>query len=404
MKKQKARKRTTTLAIAVALGFSACALNVKGQEIRSENVPLVANVSIPQGFSLISIPHLILSPRLKRDGIELANYKVRSLFDREFYEIPDGFEIIKLSGDLWRTNRYSAESGEWSVSEMTLTPGEGALVSSPSGFYWHIVGRLLWDVPENFIPEGKSLRASPFASSGAVSTDLRFPAVEGLTLSTVDVDGNFSVLASYENGSWQPEEPVLTIGAAFLIHSPSNALWNQDSLFGWVRESLQITSQPKGITLDEMVDRWTRWLFEVEVETDDEEEELWYQWQHNGNDIEGANQSSYTIPKITAADAGSYSVIVFSSSGAAIRSDYAFIEVMADKPTLATRLSRDGETLEVTITGVPGQTVRIEASQEIPAENWEVREENLVVGENGTAVYTESILAGQSLFVRAVPL
>ena len=96
-------------------------------------------------------------------------------------------------------------------------------------------------------------------------------------------------------------------------------------------------------------------------------------------------------------------MIVFSSSGAAIRSDYAFIKVMNNIPTLATCLIEDGKTLRITIAGEPGQSVRIESSQEILAENWEVREENLVLGENGTAVCTAPILAGQSLFVRAVP-
>ena len=396
MKKQKARKRTTTLAIAVTLGFNTCALNVECQVVISDPV-LVAPIDIPQGFSLISTPYPIAT-----DWHQTSN-KVRDLFDGELFNVPDGFEIIKLSGDLWRTNRYSAESGEWSVPEMTLTSGEGALALSPSTFGWLIAGNVSWDTPENFIPKGKSLRGSSFPHRGGISTDLEFPAVEGLSLSTVDADGNFSVLASYENGAWQPEEPVLTIGAAFLVNSPSDVVWNQDLLTERAEKVLmrvEIVNQPE----DAPVSEGTILQLEVAMETDDEEEELWYQWQHNGNDIEGANQSSYTIPKITAADAGSYSVIVFSSSGAAIRSDYAFIEVMSDNPTLATRLSRDGKTLEVTITGVPGQAVRIEASQEIPAENWEVREENLIVGENGTAVYTESILAGQSLFVRAVPL
>ncbi|MBE0545708.1 MAG: immunoglobulin domain-containing protein [Verrucomicrobia bacterium] len=42
---------------------------------------------------------------------------------------------------------------------------------------------------------------------------------------------------------------------------------------------------------------------------------LEYQWRLNGNEINGATEASYIIPSVSAADAGSYDVIVSNSSG-----------------------------------------------------------------------------------------
>ncbi len=42
---------------------------------------------------------------------------------------------------------------------------------------------------------------------------------------------------------------------------------------------------------------------------------LTYQWQHNGSDIPGATSADFTIPNVTAADAGQYQVIVQNASG-----------------------------------------------------------------------------------------
>lgn len=55
---------------------------------------------------------------------------------------------------------------------------------------------------------------------------------------------------------------------------------------------------------------------------------LVYQWKLDGVDIPGATSSSYTIPEVSAADAGSYSVVV-GNSVASFQSDPAFLEVTA---------------------------------------------------------------------------
>src|SRR5947208_15429588 len=42
---------------------------------------------------------------------------------------------------------------------------------------------------------------------------------------------------------------------------------------------------------------------------------LSYQWYFNGNPIQGASGSSYTIPSVAASDAGSYTVVVSDLTG-----------------------------------------------------------------------------------------
>ncbi len=381
MEPQKTRKQILTPAVALSLSLSAT--NLSGQSLGNSWQP----VEITEGHTLIANP------------LETGANRVWELFT----DVPDGFELIKLSDKVWRTNRYSADSGEWSIPEMTLTPGEGALASSPEALIWNSIGKPITGILENFIPQGESLRASILPLAGRISTDLGFPAVEGLTLSTLDLTGNLSVSATYQDGSWQPEEPVLEIGKSVLVNSPTNIVWSKNFTVEGENNPLQITEQPQSATLNE----GENLSLSVAASGADS---LNYQWQHNGNDIESANQAIYSIAETTTNHTGSYSVVIFTSKHS-IRSQQALVKITTPKPkppitpaelTLTTRLSADRANLEITIAGEPGQAVRIEVAPAIPAETWEIKVENLVIGEDGTALHTEPI-EGAALFVRAIP-
>lgn len=388
-KPRKSPKNLLKLASAVAALAHVSAL---GQAVGIGFVP----IDIPQGFSLVANPFA-----------SNAN-QVQDLISTP----PDGFELIKLAGGIWQTNRYSAETETWSIPDMTLTPGEGALASSPEAFAWNSVGKPITGMLENFVPSGESLRSSILPLSGRISTDLGFPAVEGLTVSTVDSDGDFAVTATFENGAWAPEEPLLAIGTSVLITAPEATLWNKDFVLADDDNPLVISEQPEGATINGGEG------FSVTVAAAGSES-VHYQWQRDGNDIPGATTDTYTVEAASGTDSGSYSVVI-STGTHSLRSQQAAVEVIVPEPepepeppvvdppatglNVATRLAEDGTIFEVVVTGDPGQTVRIEATRRAEATTWSTRNPALVIGDDGQAIHTERITIGRPLFVRVISL
>jgi hypothetical protein len=328
---------------------------------------------------------------------------------------PDGFELIKLTGGVWQTNRFSADPGAWSIPEMTLTPGEGALASSPSAFTWNSIGKPVTGMLENFVPAGESLRSSVLPLTGLISTDLGFPTAEGLSISTVDEAGAFSIAATYEGGAWQPEEPVLSIGSSVLVTAPAASIWNKDFVLADDDNPLVISEQPQGVSVN------AEEGFSLTL-TAGGADSLTYQWQRNGNDLEGANEATYSVTASGAGDIGSYSVIVFTSTHS-VRSQQASVEVILPEPepepeptpeppvvtppasgiSVVSRLSEDGSILEVIINGEAGQVVTVEAARDATTDRWLVRAAALVIGEDGQAIHTEQVSVGRNLFVRVIP-
>lgn len=63
--------------------------------------------------------------------------------------------------------------------------------------------------------------------------------------------------------------------------------------------------------------------------------EFTYQWRKNGKDISGATKSSYTVDAVSAAHAGTYTVVVTNAAGS-VTSDPAVVTVTVAKPTITT--------------------------------------------------------------------
>ncbi|MBT5706223.1 MAG: hypothetical protein HOI66_07860 [Verrucomicrobia bacterium] len=396
MEQKRIQTAKSLVIVAGVVGITACA-NVFGQSVGVGFAP----IEIPQGFSLVSNP------------LATGANRVQDLIGNA----PDGFELIKLAGGVWQTNRFSGDPGAWSVPDMTLTPGEGALASSPSAFTWNSIGKPVTGMLENFVPAGESIRSSVLPLTGLISTDLGFPTAEGLSISTVDEAGAFSIAATYEGGAWQPEEPVLSIGSSVLVTAPTASVWNKDFVLADDDNPLAISEQPQGVSVN------AEEGFSLTI-TAGGADSLTYQWQRNGNDIEGANEATYAVTSAGAGDIGSYSVVVFTSTHS-VRSQQASVEVILPEPepepepeptpeppvvtppasgiTIASRLSEDGSLLEVTINGEAGQVVRVEATRDATTDRWLTRAAALVIGEDGQAIHTEQITEGRNLFVRVLP-
>lgn len=119
----------------------------------------------------------------------------------------------------------------WSNPDMTLNPGEGAIVSTGTATTFTFVGEYLQGYLINPVPSGFSIRASKSPVSGPVASGLGSPILEGDVVTKM-INGVYHNYA-YRSGFWIDEngakvaEPVMDVGESFWIYKPTD--WEQTS-------------------------------------------------------------------------------------------------------------------------------------------------------------------------------
>jgi hypothetical protein len=220
-------------------------------------------------------------------------------------------------------------------------------------------------------------RKNGAAISGATSATLTLYGV------TTAAAGNYSVVLTNSGGS------TTSSSAALTVTSPASAP--------------TITSQPASQT----VSPGDRVTFRVSASGT---APLTYAWQKNGVTVGGATQSSYTLNAVQPADAGTYSVVVSNSAGAAVSSN-AILTVAApitapsvtSAPVPQTVDAGASIVLSVTATGSPA-----------PSYQWQKNGMNLAGATNpslviGAAAATDSgtysvVVTNQGGSVTTVPV
>jgi hypothetical protein len=139
---------------------------------------------------------------------------------------PEGTELVVLDGQVWRTNVFSSAGGGWTIPEMSLAPGQAALLHSTADWIQVWVGRVREGEYEILIPAGGSLRGSPIPQAGPLSGSLYFPKVVGTRIYKVDsTTGQLLLRATCTEAGWEPEDPVLDVGEGFYIEAPHEFVW-----------------------------------------------------------------------------------------------------------------------------------------------------------------------------------
>ena len=130
---------------------------------------------------------------------------------------PEGTKLVTFDGRNWLTNEYL--QGAWTFPEITLSPGEGALLLSPTNWLQTWVGGILQGELKVWIPTGGSLRSSLVLQSGKLSEVLLFPKVAGTKIYNVNDSGQLVLRATCSDTGWEPEEPTLTVGESFYVEA-----------------------------------------------------------------------------------------------------------------------------------------------------------------------------------------
>jgi hypothetical protein len=217
---------------------------------------------------------------------------------------PEGTKLVTFDGRNWLTNEYL--QGTWTYPENTLSPGQGALLSSPTNWLHAGVGEILQGELKVWIPAGGSLRSSPVPQSGKLSELLLFPKVAGTKIYNVDASGQLVLRATCSDAGWEPEEPTLAVAESFYVEAPHEFVWSRafaamdgDSPFA---TAIRILNQPQNQQIcpgDPL---------SLAVETSGSFE---YQWQLNGEDIPNATEPTLVIPQAGLEHFGKYWVKIW---------------------------------------------------------------------------------------------
>lgn len=198
--------RTKTLLLTAAMAAGA-ALSGMAQTVYSVNAVGYVNLAIPTGWSMIANP------------LNTTNNTVEALFSAA--TTPEGTTIYKWDGTKYVST--AVEFGDWSTKGITLNPGEGCFLNSPSAFTNTFVGEVMQGALTNAMPAGFSIRSSLVPQAGT-ATEL------GLTAALAEGDTVYQwksgayASAAIEFGAWS-SEPSIGVGEAFWVKKDAAGSW-----------------------------------------------------------------------------------------------------------------------------------------------------------------------------------
>jgi hypothetical protein len=230
-----------------------------------------------------------------------------------FANIPNGCVLSKYNNGsgTWSNAYFSA--GSWMPGTLTLSPGEGAYLQSPTNFTLTVTGTPHVPVlPVSISPGHLYLLSCQTNDIGTWDNIVGTGPADGTFAYTYN--GGFTAYSySTDDGFWTPIAPSVPVGSALWIRTPGGG--------GNVYPPPVITQQPQGGTAL----AGNTAVFTVLATGSGP---LAYNWRFNGNFIAGATDSSYQTQPLFLTNAGSFSVVVSNSSGS-VTSSPALLAVLA---------------------------------------------------------------------------
>jgi hypothetical protein len=203
--------RTKTLLLTAAL--AAVGVSSSMAQVYSVNIVGYVNKSIPSGFAMIA-NQLGNSPDNKVATIIPTPPEGTIVY--KFNPATGGYQVISFLDGAYEGDDVN----------MTLNPGEGVFIKSPSAHNVTFVGEVV--KPNVSIPTGFSVRSSVLPQSLPLD-QLEFPASEGdIVYNFNPATGGYKV-SSFLDGAWEGDfggAPTPAIGESFFVkHSGAATTW-----------------------------------------------------------------------------------------------------------------------------------------------------------------------------------
>ena len=307
----------------------------------SKNAIGYTRVTYPAGKSLIA------NPLSREDGNTLAKL---------FTGFPDGTTLAKLDEATGELAVNVFEGGAWENPEMTLDPGEGAVLdlAGENAVTVDYFGVALQGDLASVIPAKAALRSALTPAEGGVASALGLPESEGLQVQLLDNETGAYVTYTFADDAWQPAEPSVALGQAFRVTAVAALEWDQSVAYNAIILP-EVTTQPE----DQVVTSGS-WLgLSVRGVGDP----LDYQWFFKGEAIEGATRNALAFEEAAEANTGEYTVRLTNRFGSVVSlpADVAVHYVINRDTTGAGRIvltplqDHYAPGTAVTVTGVPDE-------------------------------------------------
>lgn len=139
----------------------------------------------------------------------------------------DGMQVQKYAGS-WSAYTYDVTIPDWtpSANAVTLNPGEGAFLRSPTATTLTFVGEVMQGNLTNSLPIGTYvIRSSMVPQTGLISTDLALGAEDGDTIQVWNNPNPGWNASTYDVTipGWTPSEPTVQLGTAFFFRKSPTA-------------------------------------------------------------------------------------------------------------------------------------------------------------------------------------
>jgi hypothetical protein len=139
-------------------------------------------------------------------------------------QVPEGTIVYRIVQGNFTTNVF--EKGAWERPDEVIEEGEGIFIRNPASEAVRLAfsGQVREGDLTNAIPQGLAIRSSLWLLGGRITQDL------GFELSAFDniyllADGVLEVFTYLPNGAWQPNEPTLRQGEAFVVNASQSTNW-----------------------------------------------------------------------------------------------------------------------------------------------------------------------------------
>jgi hypothetical protein len=177
-----------------------------------------------------------------------------------------------------RLSDYGVEG--WSRADVTLSPGEGAQLVSPTDFDLTITGQPVTPVLPLTIPGNKGMASRQEVGFGNYTNIIGTVPPEGATLVQLDAKTQTYTTNEFMSKQWSLGEPRVSIGESALITKPAGTIIPTASR-GRVRSAHAL----RQVALD-------------------------FQWRLNGVDLPGETDQNISIRTVDVTKLGEYSVLV----------------------------------------------------------------------------------------------
>ena len=198
---------------AQAGGYAYRFYRVRSDSILSYNSLGFMAVNVPSGYSMIA---------------NQLDHSINNTIGVLLPAPPEGTTLYKWDEVAQDWVIATFVMGEWDLPNLTLSPGEGALVLPAAPTTFTFVGEVKQGVLGNPFPANLSIRSSIVPQTGSLDTALGFAPLDGDLIERWNTESaGYDLYVFIDGYGWDPATPMPRVGESFWINRPAPGEWDR---------------------------------------------------------------------------------------------------------------------------------------------------------------------------------